>query len=83
MQNASMATTLTIRNVPEDVRDELASRAALAGQSLQEYVLARVIELARKPSVTALMDRVRARKLATQSRLPAASILEHRDRARG
>ncbi|MCB9920210.1 MAG: hypothetical protein H6832_17545 [Planctomycetes bacterium] len=78
-----MATTLTIRNVPEQVRDELASRAALAGKSLQEYVLAFVIELARKPSVDAWMDRVRARKIATGSKLSAASILEHRDRERG
>lgn len=82
MQNACMATTLTIRNVPEEVRDELAARAALAGQSLQEYVLARVVELARKPSLDAWMDRVRARKRATDSRLPARSILEQRDKDR-
>lgn len=82
MHIACMAMTLTIRNVPENVRDELASRAALAGQSLQEYVLAHIVELARKPSVDAWLHRVRARKVATGSRLPASSILEIRDEGR-
>jgi plasmid stability protein len=77
-----MATTITVRNVPEDVRDELASRAALAGRSLQAFLLAELTELARRPSVEALMRRVRERKAATSSRLPAQRILSHRDRDR-
>jgi plasmid stability protein len=77
-----MATSITIRDVPDDVRDELASRAALAGRSLQEHLRAEIIELARRPSATALMARVRERKRATGSRLPAKRILEHRDRDR-
>jgi plasmid stability protein len=39
-----MATSITIRNVPEEVRDELASRAALAGRSLQEHLRSELIE---------------------------------------
>ena len=31
-------TSITIRDVPEETRDELAARAALAGRSLQEYL---------------------------------------------
>lgn len=77
-----MATSITVRNVPDDVRDELASRAAVAGRSLQEHLRAELIELARKPSVDALMARVRARKEATGSRLPAEKILAYRDRDR-
>ena len=74
--------SLTIRNVPDEVRDELASRAALAGQSLQEHVLAALVELTRRPSVRALMARVQARKLATGSRLPADRIIDLRDQDR-
>ena len=71
--------SITIRDVPDDVRDELASRAALAGRSLQEHLRAELIALARRPSAEALMARVRARKRATGSELSAESIVAHRD----
>jgi plasmid stability protein len=72
-----MATSVTIRDVPDDVRDELASRAALAGRSLQEHLRAELIELARRPSPAALMERIRARKATTGSVLSAQQILGH------
>jgi plasmid stability protein len=71
--------SITVRNVPDDVRDELAARAARSGRSLQEHLRAELIELARRPSVDDLLGRARARTASTQSRLPAATILEHRD----
>ena len=74
-----MATSITIRNVPDDVRDELASRASLAGRSLQEHLRAELIALARRPSVEALVARVRERKALVGKRVRAASILRHRD----
>lgn len=46
-----MAVTMTIRNVPDEVRSELAARAARAGQSLQEYLLAELGRLAAKPDL--------------------------------
>ena len=82
MHNSSMPTSITIRNVPDEVRDELASRAALGGKSLQEHLLAELVELASRPSVAALMQRVQARKQATGSRLPAQKIVAHRDEDR-
>ena len=77
--NAGVSTSITIRDVPEDVRDELASRASLAGRSLQEHLRAELIALARRPSVDVLLARVRERKELTSSRLPAGLILGHRD----
>jgi plasmid stability protein len=77
-----MATSITIRNVPDDVRDELASRASLAGQSLQEHLRAELITLARRPSVEVLLSRVQERKARTGSSLSARRILAHRDRDR-
>lgn len=71
--------SITVRNVPPEVRDELASRAARAGQSLQEHLRAELIELARKPTVVDVIAQARARTRTTSSRLPAATILEHRD----
>lgn len=72
-------TSITIRNVPEDVRDELAARAARAGQSLQEYLRAELVVLAGKPSPSDLFEQIRARKRATGSRLSAEQILAYRD----
>jgi len=71
--------SITVRNVPDDVRDELAARAARAGRSLQEHLRAELIELARKPSVGDVLVRARARSRTTSSSLPAARILELRD----
>jgi plasmid stability protein len=70
---------ITVRDVPDETRDELAARAALVGRSLQEYVRAQLIELARRPDAEALLSRVRDRKLRTGSRLSAETILAHRD----
>ena len=77
-----MATSITIRDVPEEVRDELAARASLAGRSLQEHLRAELIDLARRPSALVLVARVRARKASTGSRLSAAKILAHRRKDR-
>jgi antitoxin FitA len=74
-----MATAITIRNVPDETRDELAARARQSGRSLQEYVRAQLIELARRPDAEVLMAQVRDRKRRTGSRLSVEAILGHRD----
>jgi plasmid stability protein len=55
-----MSTSITIRDVPDETRDELAARAAMTGRSLQEYLRARLVELARQPDAEALMQRILA-----------------------
>ena len=79
MHNTCMSKSITIRDVPDEARDELAARAALTGRSLQEYLRAQLIELAARPDPQALMARVRARKEDTGSRVSVDSILVHRD----
>lgn len=74
-----MARSITIRGVPEETGDELASRAAATGRSLQEYLRAALIELARRPDAEVLLARVRERKQRTVSRFPPSKILKHRD----
>jgi antitoxin FitA len=81
MQYRSM-TSITIRNVPDEVRDELAARARLSGRSLQEYLRSELTRLASQPDPDALMARVRERTRHTGSRLPASQILAHRDHDR-
>lgn len=74
-----MPVSMTIRDVPDEVRDELAARAAQAGQSLQEYVRAQLTALARRPSPEQFWDRVEHRLRSTGTRLSAEQILEARD----
>lgn len=41
---------IQIRDVPEDAYETIRRRARKSGQSIQAYMLARVIELSRRPS---------------------------------
>ena len=70
------------RDVPEDVRDELAARAARARKSMQEYLKGELERLASRPSVDVWLERVRERKAAAGTRVSAAEILKHRDAGR-
>jgi plasmid stability protein len=74
-----MSVAITIRDVPDQVRDELAARAARAGMSLQEYLRGMLTETASRPSVDDLIARARARVEATGVRADASSILAARD----
>ena len=74
-----MNKSITIRNVPDAARNELAARAAQRGQSLQEFLRAELIALAKRPDKRSLLAAVRARKSETDTRLPAERILALRD----
>ena len=74
-----MAVQITIRDVPEAVRDELAIRAARARQSMQEFLLAELERLASRPTVDEWLQRVHARKRLATSKVPAKEIVRHRN----
>jgi plasmid stability protein len=77
--SASMSLQITIRDVSEKVRDELAARAALQGKSMQEYLRAELERLAARPSIESWLLQVRKRKRASQLRVPTSQILRDRD----
>ena len=77
-----MAIQITIRGVPEKVRDELASRAALQGKSMEEYLRRELETLASLPSMEAWLQQVRKRKRASQTRISSKQILRSRDEDR-
>lgn len=52
-------TTITVRDVPDDVRDELAARAARSGRSLQEFLKRSLIDLASTPDLIDVVREVR------------------------
>jgi antitoxin FitA len=62
-----------IRAVPDDVHRRLRSQAALAGQSLNDFLLARLTEIAAAPTVPELAERIRTRAAYTGP--PSASVI--------
>jgi plasmid stability protein len=68
-----------VRGVPDDVHRRLKSQAALSGQSLNEYLLARMNDIARLPTVPELAERIRERA-PYEGPSSAALIREDRDR---
>ncbi len=77
-----MSTSITVRDVPDETRNELAARAALAGRSLQEYLKAKLIELAEQPDADTVVARIQARKATYPVSLGAEQILAYRDQDR-
>jgi plasmid stability protein len=69
---------ITIRDVPNEARDELAARAAREGKSLQEYLRGLLLETVAKPSVADVLARARRRVAATGVEVDAQTILEAR-----
>lgn len=74
-----MAIQINIRDVPDEVRDELAARAALQGKSMQEYLRAELERLVARPSLDNWLQQVRKRKRATQNRISLQQILNSRN----
>jgi hypothetical protein len=74
-----VAVQISIRDVPERVRDELAARAALQGKSMQEFLRAELERLTARPSIDAWLQQVRKRKRAMQTRVTSKQILKNRN----
>jgi antitoxin FitA len=77
-----MSVAITIRNVPDEIRDELAARAARSGRSLQEYLLGQLADLVARPPLQDVVARARVRARAAGARLDPDQILaaRHADR---
>jgi plasmid stability protein len=76
-----MPVAITIRNVPDQVRNELASRAAALGWSLQEYLLHELVEMSKRPDRLALIAQIERRldgTVLTADHLLNASDAERR-----
>ena len=74
-----MAVQITIRGVSEQVRDDLAIRAAQRRQSMQEFLRSELERIASRPSVEAWLEEVRRRKQVTQTTIETSAILRARD----
>ena len=75
----TMSKSITIRGVPDETGRELAARASATGRSLQEYLRAHLIDLARRPEPEVVVARLRTRKEDLGTRLSTEQILRHKD----
>jgi plasmid stability protein len=73
-------TMIQIRNVPDELHRRLKSRAALAGMSLSDYLLAAIREVAERPTLDELRARLQRRPGLTPSVPPAEAVRAERDR---
>lgn len=82
MQYEGMTVQITVRNIPDEVRDELAARAARQGKSMQEYLRGELRRIAARPSLDEISERIRQRKSRMDRRLDPEDVMAARDEDR-
>lgn len=70
---------IQIRNVPDELHRALKARAALEGMSLSDYLLGEIRELAARPTLRELRERMAARRPVEPSPAPADAVRAERD----
>lgn len=76
-----MPKMVQVRNVPETLHRKLKARAADAGQTLSDYLLAELERLAARPTRDEMLARIRGRKRVTLTTPAAIVIREERESA--
>jgi len=74
-----MPKMIQLRNVPGSLHRSLKARAAMAGMSLSDYLLAEIKEIAERPTLAELRERLRTRKAVTLSLDTARLVREERE----
>jgi plasmid stability protein len=74
-----MLKMIQIRNVPEELHRILKARAALAGMSLSDYLLAEIRSSTERPTLTELRKKLRGRRAVKLSLSPAEAVRAERD----
>jgi plasmid stability protein len=75
----NMSVMIQIRNVPSDLHRILKSRAALAGQSLSDYLLGEIRQVAERPTIEELRARLHSDAATNLSISPADAVRAERD----
>jgi plasmid stability protein len=74
-----MTKMIQIRNVPDELHRRLKVRAAERGMTLSDYLLAEVEQVADKPTLSELMDRLAAEEPVVLDEPPEITIRRLRD----
>ncbi len=74
-----MAKMVQIRNVPDELHRKLKARAAQEGMTLSDYLLSEIEQVARKPTLAEMMERLRSREPVELDESPDVTIRRFRD----
>ena len=77
----SMSKMIQIRNVPDGLHRKLKARAAVAGQSLSDYLLSEIDRIAALPTREEMLARIHSRSPVVLKTPAAMVIREDRERA--
>ena len=75
----SMAKMIQVRNVPDALHRSLKARAAMSGRSLSDYLLAEIKEIAERPTLSELRERLHRRKAVAAEIDTARLVREERE----
>ena len=76
-----MSKMIQLRNVPDALHRTLKARAAMAGMSLSDYLLAEMEEIAERPTLAEFRERLHTRK-SVASELDTARLVQEEREAR-
>lgn len=74
-----MSKMIQLRNVPDALHRGLKARAALAGMSLSDYLSAEIKEIAERPTLAELRDRLHRRQPTSAAIDTALLVREARE----
>lgn len=74
-----MSKMIQVRNVPDDLHRRLKSRAALAGMTLSDYLLAELCRFADRPSPEEMRRRLAERRPVAMPEETAAAVRAERE----
>jgi plasmid stability protein len=74
-----MAKMIQVRNVPDTVHRTLKARAAMAGMSLSDFLLAEFRQLAERPTIEEMRERLHRREPVRLKLSAAQAVREERD----
>ncbi len=75
----NMAKMIQIRNVPDDLHRTLKARAAGANMSLSDYLLSEIEQIAEKPTLSEMMERLASDEPVELDEPPEITIRRMRD----
>ncbi len=74
-----MAKMIQIRNVPDELHRTLKARAARAGMTLSDYLLSEIEQIAEKPTLQELTERLSRREPVELDEPPETTIRRMRN----
>jgi antitoxin FitA len=74
-----MPKTIQLRSVPDKLHRRLKSKAALEGLSLSDFLLREIEDVAERPTMKELAERIASRTPVKYKRSPVEILREERD----